>query len=131
MRLVLAVALLLPGVALPRAHAQGIFTDPGFVADTVVRFPPFTAVGVAFAPDGRLFLWEKSGVVRVFKHGALLATPFIDLSSQVNQVLDRGLLGCALDANFAANGAVYLLYTFEEGSHHALTIGGCSHGEHG
>jgi glucose/arabinose dehydrogenase len=53
--------------------------------------------------------------VRVFKHGALLATPFIDLSAQVNQVHDRGLLGVALDANFAANGAVYLLYTFEEG----------------
>ena len=115
MRLILAVALLLPGVALPRALAQGTFTDPGFVADTVVRFPPFTAVGIAFAPDGRLFLWEKRGVVRVFKHGALLATPFIDLSSQVNQVLDRGLLGVALDANFAANGTVYLLYTFEEG----------------
>ena len=115
LHLVLAVPLLMTGVTIPCVHAQGTFTDPGFIAETVVHLPPFTAVGLAFAPDGRMFIWEKSGVVRIVKNGELLATPFIDISSRVNQVLDRGLLGLAIDVNFSSNGYVYLLYTFEEG----------------
>jgi len=104
LHLVLAVPLLMTGVTIPCVHAQGTFADPGFIAETVVHLPPFTAVGLAFAPDGRMFIWEKSGVVRIVKNSELLATPFIDISSRVNQVLDRGLLGLAIDVNFSSNG---------------------------
>ena len=45
---------------------------------------PFSLVGMSWAPDGRLFVWQKNGVVRIIKNGALLPTPFIDLSGQVN-----------------------------------------------
>jgi len=72
LHLVFAVPLLMTGVTIPCVHAQGTFTDPGFIAETVVRLPPFTAVGLAFAPDGRMFIWEKSGVVRIVKNSELL-----------------------------------------------------------
>jgi glucose/arabinose dehydrogenase len=66
-------------------------------------------VNMAFAPDGRIFVCEQTGKLRVIKNGALLSTPFITLSVDVNG--ERGLLGVALDPNFATNKWVYLLYT--------------------
>ena len=64
-------------------------------------------------PDGRLLVAEKDGRRARHQNGQLLATPFIDLRSSVNDYWDRGLLGIAADPNFATNGFVYLLYTYE------------------
>ncbi len=64
-------------------------------------------------PDGRILIAEKAGTVRVVKDGAILPTPFIDFRSQVNDYWDHGLIGIAADKDFAQNGAVYLLYTYE------------------
>ena len=64
---------------------------------------------MAFAPDGRLFVAEQGGTLRVIKNGALLATPF--LSVTVSSVGERGLLGVAFDPNFATNNYVYVYYT--------------------
>jgi glucose/arabinose dehydrogenase/fibronectin type 3 domain-containing protein len=91
------------------------FTDTGFATETIASFPPYSLVGMAWAPDGRLFVWEKNGVVRVIKNGQLLPTPFIDLSAKVNTFDDRGFWGLAFDPNFAQNGYVYLSYTYENG----------------
>ena len=96
------------------ARAQ-TFADPGFSSELVATLPPFTPVGLTFAPDGRMFIWQRNGIVRIFKNGALLPAPFINIGSQVNQFLDRGMLGLALHPNFAENGHVYLLFTREEG----------------
>src|SRR6478736_3234584 len=85
---------------------------PGFQPQTVVSGLNLPT-SFAFTPDGRIFIAEKSGVVRVFKNGALLPTPLIDISAQVNNYWDRGLIGMALDPNFAANGYIYLLYPYE------------------
>ena len=52
-----------------------------------------------FAPDGRLFVCEQGGRLRVIKDGALLATPFVTLT--VNSSGERGLLGVAFDPAFA------------------------------
>jgi hypothetical protein len=65
------------------------------------------------APDTRILIAEKSGIVRIVKNGALLPTPFIDLSDRVNDYWDRGLLGIAVDPNFPTNPHVFLLYTYE------------------
>jgi glucose/arabinose dehydrogenase len=64
---------------------------------------------MAFAPDGRLFVCEQDGALRVIKNGALLATPFVSLT--VNSVGERGLLGVAFDPGFQSNGFVYVYYT--------------------
>jgi glucose/arabinose dehydrogenase len=79
------------------------FADSGFTAETVATLEPFTPVGLAFAPAGRIFVWEKGGRVRIIRNGTLLATPFIDIQSRVNQYGDRGLLGLAVDPNFSTN----------------------------
>lgn len=73
-------------------------------------------VGLAFAPNGTMFLILKTGVVRVLDPaGAVQAANFIDLRSEVNNDHDRGMLGIALNPGFVADGGptswVYLLYT--------------------
>ncbi|UOQ53834.1 PQQ-dependent sugar dehydrogenase [Hymenobacter cellulosivorans] len=64
---------------------------------------------LAFAPDGRIFVGEQGGGLRVIKNGSLLATPFVRLS--VNSSGERGLIGIALDPNFSTNNYLYLYYT--------------------
>lgn len=96
------------------AAAQN-FAEPGFTAETVVTLPGFNTVGITFAPDGRMFLWQKDGKVRIFKNGALLPKPFLDLAPRLNVHAEHGLIGLALDRSFATNGFVYLLYVFEGG----------------
>ena len=79
----------------------------GFVTDAIVTGFA-TATVFAFAPDGRIFIGQKDGTIRIFKNGALLGTPFYTVSP-VNNYHDRGLLGLALDPNFATNGYVYVV----------------------
>ena len=83
----------------------------GFVTDAAVTGIG-TATAFTFAPDGRMFIAQKDGNVRIFKNGQLLATPFYTVTP-VNDYHDRGLLGIALDPNFASNGNVYLSYTYD------------------
>lgn len=64
---------------------------------------------MAFAPDGRLFVCQQGGQLRVIKNGSLLTTPFVSLTVDSNG--ERGLLGVAFDPNFATNQFVYVYYT--------------------
>jgi glucose/arabinose dehydrogenase len=64
---------------------------------------------MAFAPDGRLFVCQQTGQLRVIKNGALLPTPFVSLS--VDSAGERGLLGVTFDPNFSSNQFVYVYYT--------------------
>jgi glucose/arabinose dehydrogenase len=64
---------------------------------------------MAFAPDGRLFVCQQNGQLRVIKNGTLLATPFVSLS--VSSSGERGLLGIAFDPNFGTNQFIYVYYT--------------------
>lgn len=67
------------------------------------------------APDGRIFVAEKSGRLRVVKGGALLSTPF--LSVPVSTSGERGLIGVTLDPDFDSNGYVYVHYTTSSSPH--------------
>ncbi len=109
----LLCALVLVVLACPRPSSADTFDDPGFATEVVATVPAYTLVGLAFAPDGRLFVWQKNGVVRIIKNGVMLSTPFVDLSSHVNTFDDRGMWGLAFDPNFASNGFVYVTYTYE------------------
>jgi glucose/arabinose dehydrogenase len=82
----------------------------GFVVRTLVRGLD-SPTAFAFAPDGRIFITEKSGTVRVFQNGRL--HQFLDLSNEVNRYSDRGLLSVALDPSFERNRRIYLLFTRE------------------
>ncbi len=95
------------------AGALSAATLPTGFSEQVVASGFTEPTNFAFLPDGRILVTEKHGVVKVIKNGAVLPTPFIDLSSQVNDYWDHGLLGIAVDPGFATNGFVYLLYTYE------------------
>src|SRR5947207_11577809 len=64
---------------------------------------------MAVAPDGRVFVAEQGGTLRVVQNGAVLPTPFVSLT--VDSAGERGLIGVALDPNFATNGFVYVYHT--------------------
>lgn len=65
---------------------------------------------MAFAPDGRLFVTEQGGTVRVVKDGQLLPTPFLRVNPDSRG--ERGLLGIAFDPGFGvSNNYVYAYYT--------------------
>lgn len=64
---------------------------------------------MAFAPDGRIFVAQQSGALRVIKAGTLLTTPFVSLT--VNSTGERGLIGLAFDPDFSSNQYVYVYYT--------------------
>jgi glucose/arabinose dehydrogenase len=65
-----------------------------------------------FAPDGRLFVTERSGTIRVVEtDGTLPPEPFADISSQVDDRGERGLLAIAFDPDFENNCYLYAYYT--------------------
>jgi glucose/arabinose dehydrogenase len=71
---------------------------------------------MAWSPDGRLFICEQSGALRVVKDGVLLGTPFLVVPTSPQG--ERGLLGVALHPQFAGNGWVYVYYTSGDGGVH-------------
>jgi len=79
----------------------------GFVEERIVTGLDPTALRVA--PDGRLFITEKNGTVRIVENGKLLDDPFIIFS--VDNFNERGLGGIEFHPNFEQNGFVYFYYT--------------------
>jgi glucose/arabinose dehydrogenase/regulation of enolase protein 1 (concanavalin A-like superfamily) len=65
--------------------------------------------GFEIAPDGRIFILERTGKIKIFKNGQLLPTPFAELPSVAAG--DRGLIGIAFDPAFNVNCYVYFYYT--------------------
>jgi glucose/arabinose dehydrogenase len=103
--------------ALARITSGGNVSQPsGFTRATLVQDLGSTGTAMAFAPDGRLFICEQSGSLRVVKNGALLSTPFLGLTVDANG--ERGLLGVAFDPAFAQNNFIYVYYTVPGASVH-------------
>jgi glucose/arabinose dehydrogenase len=95
-----------PSVALVNETSSVLPT--GFVEQLVVGgLPDITAM--KFAPDGRLFVAQKGGTLRIVKDGHLLEAPFLTLV--VGTDGERGLDGLAFDPDFAVNGFVFVYYT--------------------
>jgi glucose/arabinose dehydrogenase len=87
--------------------------QPGFSEE--VAFSGLTEpTAVRFAADGRVFVAEKSGLIKVFEGlGDTSPTVFADLRTRVHNFWDRGLLGMALDPDFPADPFVYVLYAYD------------------
>jgi glucose/arabinose dehydrogenase len=104
-------------VAQPAAGAAATATaaaarvPAGFTQRTVVRGLA-SATDMAFAPDGRLFVTLKSGVLRYRRTTGTVAT-LLDFSQKVDDSGERGLLGIAVDPRFAMNHHLYLVYTHQ------------------
>jgi glucose/arabinose dehydrogenase len=75
------------------------------------------ATAFAQAPDGRLFVCEQGGTLRIVKNGVLLPTPFHSFAA-IDSSGERGLLGVALHPAFTSNGLVYVYRTTTTGGTH-------------
>jgi glucose/arabinose dehydrogenase len=91
------------------AEVQQAATVPTGFSDETLVTGLSNPTAMAFAPDGRIFVCQQGGQLRVVKNGALLPTPFLTVT--VSSSGERGLLGVAFDPNFATNKFVYVYYT--------------------
>ncbi len=101
-------------------NAQTFSSGAGLVATQATDITNWSQpVGAVFSKDGnQLFVWEKAGIVYVCKRNAQgnyirQATPVINISEEVGNWRDFGLLGFALDPQFHSNGRIYLYYVVD------------------
>src|ERR671916_2829643 len=97
-------------LGLPIGPAQGAATLPSGFTDSQVVSGLTNPTDMEFAPDGRLFVTEDAGRLRIAKPDGTLAT-FLDISTKVDSTGERGLLALTFDPGFATNRYVYLHYT--------------------
>lgn len=109
-----ALPRLLPVVMLAAALPLAAATVPAGFTDALVASVG-SPTALAFTPDGRLLITRKAGVLRVYKNGSLLVTPALTFSaSSICTESERGLLGVAVDPDFASTRHIFLFYTFEK-----------------
>ena len=97
--MVAVVVMLVAGVA---AAAPAFAAPPeDFQTSLVVGDGLDGPSGFEIAPDGRIFILERSGKIKIVKDGQLLPTPFADLPSEATG--DRGLIGIAFDPDFGVS----------------------------
>jgi hypothetical protein len=106
-RLRLLVTILI--TAIPANGAVDAASLPSNFSEQLIASGLASPTAMQFAPDGRLFICEQAGRLRVIKEGVLLTTPFLTLT--VASAGERGLLGVAFDPGFTTNHFVYVYYT--------------------
>jgi glucose/arabinose dehydrogenase/PKD repeat protein len=115
-RLVITAAMVL-GAALvtPTGPSPaGASTLPTGFRDSVALSGLTNPTVLQFAPDGRIFVGQKNGVIKVFQSlSDTNPVTFADLSAKVDDYWDRGLLGMALAPNFPSDPYVYVLYAYD------------------
>jgi aldose sugar dehydrogenase len=120
--LLLAVALLAAcGAELPAGSDQELPVPASWswlAPDTLDTDPPLEVVAhgletpwaLAFAPDGRIFVTERPGRIRIVQHSRMRVEPWA--VTRTDELSEAGLLGIALDPDFERNGHVYVFSTY-------------------
>ena len=107
-------------------HAAALTVAPGFTATPIVAGLD-SPTAAAFAPDGRLFVLQKGGAVRAWSPTTGLApAPLATVPSCSDS--EMGLLGLAVDPEFARNGFLYLYHTQPPGGDPARCAEGTAAG---
>lgn len=109
-----AALLVLSQVPGLRAAVDTPAALPAGYVDEAVTNVGGTPTGLALTPDGRLLISRQEGDIRVYKNGALLPTPAVDLTigDLVCTRFERGVQTVAVDPNFATNNYIYVYYTY-------------------
>lgn len=108
-------------VAFIRSSIVYAQTLPPDFSDGLIMGGFVEPVGATWDANGRTYVWEKAGAVWIIENGIRLPAPLIDLSQEVGNWRDHGLLGFTLDPNFTTNGYIYLLYVVDR--HHLMHYG--------
>lgn len=109
----LIVFMISPLLLLPSSQASELPT--GFV-ETLITDQLNDPTRIHFAPDGRLFVLEQSGNIRLIKDGVLSPTPFLTLN--VDSRGEHGVLGLAFDPDYEKNRYFYVYYTSTQPEFH-------------
>jgi glucose/arabinose dehydrogenase len=117
------IRVLFSGAALLAVAACNDSTAPGdgggpLPSGLALKLDPFISSGLT-APvfltqpldDGRIFVVEQPGRIRVIRNGVLQATPFLDITSRVLYSGERGLLSVAFHPQYATNHFFYVYFT--------------------
>src|SRR5205823_6437638 len=116
-------ALSLGAVALAFGACHSDSTGPGDGGNPLppgltLKLDPFVSSGLnspVFLTqplnDGRIFVVEQGGRIRVIRNGVLQSTPFLDNSSRVLSGGERGLLSVAFHPRYASNHFFYVYFT--------------------
>lgn len=81
--------------------------------------------GIAVLPDGRLLITEKKGTFRIVDPATGTVSDKIEGAGEVDDKGQGGLLGIALDPDFATNRMVYWVFSekVDKGNHTAVAKG--------
>jgi len=118
------IRLILPSMAVVAFASCNDSTGPGgggggpLPPGLTLALNPFVTSGLT-APvfltqpldDGRIFVVEQPGRIRLIKDGVLQTTPFLDITSRVLYGGERGLLSVAFHPQYATNHFFYVYFT--------------------
>jgi glucose/arabinose dehydrogenase len=108
-------------VGLGALVAAAVELPPGFRAETLASALN-APTALALAPDGRIFIADQTGFIRVWQQGTVRPEPALDLSGRVDTWWERGLIGLALHPDFPRAPHAYVLYTAKAPHpHHVLS----------
>ena len=106
-----AISCLLGAILSPVQAA----TLPAGFSKSIVLSGLTGPTAIRFSPDGRVFVAEKSGLIKVFPTlTSTTPTVFHDLRTNVHNFWDRGLMSLELHPNFPAVPSVYVIYTYDK-----------------
>lgn len=110
--LILTIIVAVTGALSPRSASAAL--EGGFSDELVAQIAQPTAL--AFTPDGRILIASQGGQLHVYEDDALFPVPAVDLGlgNRLCSTYERGLLGVAVDPNFADNYFIYLYYEFNK-----------------
>ncbi|MCF8303901.1 MAG: PQQ-dependent sugar dehydrogenase [Bacteroidales bacterium] len=101
-----------------------VFFSSDLIAQPQITLESFATglnnpVSMSHAGDSRLFVVERSGVIKIVdQNGNINSTPFLDISGRVQSGGEQGLLGLAFHPDYASNGYFYVNYTGQADSTH-------------
>ncbi len=99
------------------AGVSGATLPTGFTETTFSGFSSPTSMEVA--PDGRIFVCNQTGALKLIKNDVLQSTPVLTVTVDSNG--ERGLLGVTVDPNFSQNNYIYIYYTVPSPAHNRLS----------
>jgi putative heme-binding domain-containing protein len=112
----------------PGERLSGPLTIPRGFRSTRVATGLTGSTALDVAPDGRVFVCEQTGALRLVQNDALLPEPFLRLP--VDSTWERGLIGVTVDPDFEANGYVYVCYVVSEPYPHHVVSRFTARGNH-
>lgn len=113
--------LLIASLIVGGCQTYSVTGNPQVNKNQVIPYTPEVAADnldvpweLAFTGDGRIFLTERPGTVRVIQNGRLLPEPVISFAAPFISSGEGGLLGLAIDPAFAQNHYLYVYHTYED-----------------